>query len=157
VIPVIDVFAGPGGLNEGFSAYNAGLAFSTVASIEMDPIACETLRLRAAVRRAKRLEGVLPSPYFEFIAQRLSFQDLIRSATFAPHWKAAVEEVHQHELSEATRRASDRLIAEALGDTIKRDAPWVLIGGPPCQAYSLVGRSRRKHDAHFQEDETHTL
>ncbi|REN21377.1 DNA cytosine methyltransferase, partial [Mycobacterium tuberculosis] len=34
---------------------------------------------------------------------------------------------------------------------------WILIGGPPCQAYSLAGRSRRAHDKSFQKDEKHFL
>ena len=38
-----------------------------------------------------------------------------------------------------------------------RYAPLVLIGGPPCQAYSLVGRSRRAHDENFDKDVKHTL
>lgn len=49
-VPVIDIFAGPGGLSEGFNSAQGtegGPAFSSVLSIEKDPIACATLRLRS--------------------------------------------------------------------------------------------------------------
>ena len=34
---------------------------------------------------------------------------------------------------------------------------WLLIGGPPCQAYSLAGRSRMKNEKSFAGDHQHTL
>ncbi len=37
------------------------------------------------------------------------------------------------------------------------DGPLVLIGGPPCQAYSLVGRARRTHDKDGSKDVKQTL
>lgn len=157
-VPVVDVFAGPGGLNEGFSAVSGGRAFSTVASIEMDPVACRTLTLRAAARSAIRLDGVLPDAYWEFTTRsQRGLDELATDEHFAVHLKAAAEEVHQHELSGPSRFVSDALIREALGETLKRDEPWVLVGGPPCQAYSLAGRSRRTNDAEFANDHKHTL
>ena len=54
-IPVIDLFAGPGGLGEGFSC--AG--FDITLSIEMDPIACKTLRLRKFFNLYKNISVVL--------------------------------------------------------------------------------------------------
>ena len=52
-IPVVDLFAGPGGLGEGFSALKNGEAFKIIVSAEKDPIAHETLRLRAFFRLLK--------------------------------------------------------------------------------------------------------
>ena len=43
---IIDLFAGPGGLSEGFSQYKYGNSFRPFVSVEMDAIACNTLRLR---------------------------------------------------------------------------------------------------------------
>ncbi|KQZ67104.1 DNA cytosine methyltransferase [Nocardioides sp. Root151] len=157
MIPVVDVFAGPGGLNEGFSSFGDREVFGTVASIEMDPVACETLRLRAAVRQARRHEGKIPDVYFDFVAGRLPLFELVSAPEFASHWKHALSEVHQHELAEKTRAASNDIIRAALAETLESKAPWVLVGGPPCQAYSLAGRSRRKHDVAFKDDHKHTL
>lgn len=53
-IPVIDLFAGPGGLGEGFSAYPCAQEehpFRQVLSIEMDPAAHKTLHLRTFLRQ----------------------------------------------------------------------------------------------------------
>lgn len=46
-----------------------------------------------------------------------------------------------------------KLIARRLRDQKK----WALVGGPPCQAYSLVGRSRMMGDPKFEKDERHFL
>lgn len=158
-IPVVDVFAGPGGLNEGFSSLRAGgsRVFSTLASVEMDPSAVATLRLRAAARHAVDEHGCLPTVYHEFIAGRLPHDRLISHPKFAAHWAHAEGEVHQHVLAEQSRPVSDDFIGGALQKTLRREDPWVLVGGPPCQAYSLVGRSRRKHDVSFKDDHKHTL
>ena len=159
-IPVIDVFAGPGGLNEGFSSLSvpdAEPVFSTMASIEMDPTACKTLRLRAAVRKATHDLGTFPSAYLRFLEQRMSFDELLRDPSFTNAYAVAEKEVHQFELARRTRADSDALIRGALGSSLTSDDPWVLIGGPPCQAYSLAGRSRRTNDLSFQDDHKHTL
>ena len=74
VIPVIDLFAGPGGLNEGFSrlgeAENDPI-FSTIGSFEMESSACSTLRLRGAYRKLLR-DGHVPDLYYRFIRDRKS-------------------------------------------------------------------------------------
>ncbi|MBC9819731.1 DNA cytosine methyltransferase [Terrabacter sp. MAHUQ-38] len=158
-IPVVDVFAGPGGLNEGFSGISDqnGRVFKTVASIEMDKEAVETLRLRAAFRKSIDQDGGIPAIYQDFVSRHVTHDQLISHPTFKAAWDHALAEVHQHELSEDTRDISDELVESALKDTLDNDEPWVLIGGPPCQAYSLVGRSRRKHDLAFKDDHKHTL
>lgn len=158
-IPVVDVFAGPGGLNEGFSGVTdqSGRVFNTVASIEMDKEAVETLRLRAALRKSIDLDGRVPEIYQDFVSGHETQTRLTSHPSFKPAWDHALAEVHKHELKENTREVSDQLVKSALKDTLDKDEPWVLIGGPPCQAYSLVGRSRRKHDSSFKDDHKHTL
>lgn len=52
-IPIIDLFAGPGGLGEGFSSLDNNKAFNIIVSAEKDPFAHKTLRLRAFFRLLK--------------------------------------------------------------------------------------------------------
>ncbi len=55
-IPVVDLFAGPGGLSEGFSRSGDGSQFGICRSVEKDPYAFETLRLRSFLCQFKRSE-----------------------------------------------------------------------------------------------------
>lgn len=157
MIPVIDLFAGPGGLNEGFSSSrgaNGHRAFRTVASFEMDHWAWETLRLRAAMRLLSS-DGLFHPDYYRFLNGDITSWDEFEAL---PHVAAALEEangeVHEHRLGE-DRADTDSRIRTALAPYVGK--PWVLIGGPPCQAYSLAGRSRRTNDVTFQDDEKHFL
>ncbi|WP_158225947.1 DNA cytosine methyltransferase [Glutamicibacter sp. BW78] len=158
MIPVIDVFAGPGGLNEGFSSVHDGAGntvFRTVASIEMEKSAVATLRLRSAIRSTKLESDGALSAVDAFAEKQIGLAELMNDPTFARNYVAATSEVHAFELSPSTRETSDSMIRTALGPYPEQ--PWVLIGGPPCQAYSLAGRSRRVHDASFEDDHKHFL
>lgn len=157
MIPVIDVFAGPGGLNEGFSSVRNGLGervFKTVASIEMEHSAVQTLRLRSAMRTMREQGQFEDGALQKFLRNGSSFEELKSDEAFSLAYQEAVDEVHQFELSKKSRFESDKIISNALNGN---KGPWVLIGGPPCQAYSLAGRSRRTHDASFEDDHKHFL
>ncbi|MDZ7694754.1 MAG: hypothetical protein U5K69_27155 [Balneolaceae bacterium] len=70
-IPVIDVFAGPGGLGEGFSALKdeeGNSAFDIALSIEMDEKAHQTLLLRTFFRQFE--EEKVPEEYYQFIRMK---------------------------------------------------------------------------------------
>lgn len=160
LIPVIDLFAGPGGLNEGFSSVGENIGkpkFQTVASFEMDSFACQTLTLRSAFRHARRNKVEL-EPYYEFIRGEITLDELRAKPGFVEAFASAQGDVHQIELGADTRELSDSIISKALSNhRVREGVPWVLIGGPPCQAYSLAGRSRRANDANFEEDKKHFL
>lgn len=157
MIPVIDLFAGPGGLGEGFSSLcdkSGKPVFQTIMSVERDPLTYETLRLRSYVRKIFKDDGSLPRVYLQYMAHgdKETRDKLIAYRPDA--WKAACKEAVCATLVEGdsslVNEATTRILQ--LGDAY-RGEPLVLIGGPPCQAYSLVGRSRRAHDANFDTDE----
>ena len=158
MIPVVDIFAGPGGLNEGFSSVldpqtNKPI-FKTAVSIEMEGSAVRTLTLRAAYRHLLHSTEGLPKAYLDFLDGKKSLAELHQDPRFVSAYEAAQKEVRQFELSEESRAESDKIIEEALGTNATH---WVLIGGPPCQAYSLAGRSRRTNDVEFENDHKHFL
>jgi DNA (cytosine-5)-methyltransferase 1 len=139
-IPVVDLFAGPGGLGEGFSAYrdqNGFSPFRISLSIEKDNAAHQTLELRSFVRQFER-DGA-PDVYYKFLAGKLDRSALFQSAGVAVQAKNARLESWNAELGVEPAAQVARRVRESAG----KDAS-VLIGGPPCQAYSLVGRSRNQ-------------
>lgn len=153
-IPVIDLFAGPGGLGEGFASLGArggASRFKIALSVEMDWFAHRTLELRAFYRQFTDEDR--PPEYYAYVADPTP---AARDALFAQYpleAKAASHEAWRHELSEESAEE----VTERARQALRGRDDWVLVGGPPCQAYSLVGRSRRKNDRSFKEDAKHTL
>jgi len=154
---VIDLFAGPGGLGEGISSCvddNGNKPFQIGVSVEKEPSAHKTLTTRAFFRKiADNPEA--RSDYYEYVRGNLSREEL-----FSRYYKqsaAAIEEtLHQpRALGE-----DNELIHERIQELIKEHkGPKIVIGGPPCQAYSLAGRSRNAgiKDYKAEEDNRHFL
>lgn len=152
-VPVIDLFAGPGGLGEGFSALEGDL-FRIAISVEMEETAHETLRLRAFFRQFA--VGYVPTTYYEYVRGEIPLSEL--QAKHPGEWEKASREAWRAELGVAKHSAVRDRVDEALGNECDTGEA-VLIGGPPCQAYSLVGRSRmrRVQGAEFESDRRHFL
>lgn len=162
MIPVVDIFAGPGGLNEGFSSVQDGGKpfFQVVSSVEMDERACDTLRLRSTLRKTSTAAGRFPDAYYDLLQSadlgtpsQGAIDAFLQRQEIASAYEEAAQEVHQMELGPESRRETDAEISKALDGA----TDWVLIGGPPCQAYSIAGRSRRKNDEDFLKDKKHFL
>jgi len=156
-IKIVDIFAGPGGLGEGFSRFEVGggsnmqRPFQISVSAEKERSAHSTLKLRAFFRRFKQ-EGDVPEAYYEILRGERGPASL--PTELKREWAEAAREAMLLELGPETDRLHSEIRKEI--DTRK---PWVLIGGPPCQAYSLAGRSRNKGKEHYvpENDQRHFL
>lgn len=156
-IKVVDIFAGPGGLGEGFARYSStgeirDRPFEIVLSAEKDPAAVRTLCLRTFFRLCEQ-SGHVPSSYYEYARGE---RDVPWDAATADLWHRAEAETQPLELGS---RDGDRRLDRMLSEQTPKSGKWVLIGGPPCQAYSLAGRSRNKGVKGYrpEHDERHFL
>src|SRR5262245_15066831 len=131
-IPVIDIFAGPGGLGEGFSRclHKKERAFKIRLSIEMDPVAHQTLQLRSFYRQFDPAN--VPETYYAYLRGTVTRGEL--ESKYSEQFNAAKDEAWRATLGKTDPDEVSQQIAKALGR--ERDN-WLLIGGPPCQAYSL--------------------
>lgn len=153
-IPVIDLFAGPGGLSEGFSSLEADdghRRFDVRISIEKDPMAYQTLLLRALFRAFPK--GQAPDCYYDYVQGSITRDELFKNPAVKDALALARSEARLAELGSTASSTTDGWIEKALRGV----SDWALIGGPPCQAYSLAGRSRMKGVADFAEDKRHFL
>ena len=107
--------------------------------------------MRAFYRQFRK--GEAPEAYYRLLRQEITLSELY--AAYPVQAAAAVTEALQVTLGADNWEFTRDKIASAL-DGAKE---WLLIGGPPCQAYSLAGRARNKgvvgYDA--QEDSRHFL
>lgn len=129
----IDLFAGAGGLSEGF--VRAG--FNPIAHVEIDEAACYSLKTRAA---------------YHYLKENDKFDIYIK------YLKGEIDRKNLYYNSDIPEEILDSVIHLGIGeennpiifDRIERKLPQgkevdLIIGGPPCQAYSLVGRARSEH------------
>jgi DNA (cytosine-5)-methyltransferase 1 len=149
-IQIVDLFAGPGGLGEGFSSYDNGDAFEIIVSAEMEPSAHSTLRLRAFYRYLKKFNPEAMDDYYSFCHTASMGAPYTERSKGA--WLHAEREAQQIELG---TDVGNKKLDEILEDRLDETKPWVLIGGPPCQAYSLAGRSRNKGNLNYRAESDH--
>lgn len=138
MIKVIDIFAGPGGLSEGFAAVldeKGRPVFDVMLSIEKDAQAHATLQLRTFFRQFCEQA---PDDYYQFLRGEISQQQLFEnhpaeaSRAIARSWHTAL----------GPKGEDPAAVRKRIKEAVGKDTGWVLIGGPPCQAYSIAGRSR---------------
>lgn len=147
IFRTIDLFAGPGGLAEGFvTSANTGAEFKIVLSVEKDLSAFRTLRLRSFFHN---LDADDRDNYYRFANGEISQKTLVELHPEA--WAQAEEETAMLELGKPEH---DIELDKRL-DVVLKDATdnLVVIGGPPCQAYSLAGRSRNAGNAEYIADQ----
>ncbi len=154
VYPVVDLFAGPGGLGEGFASLRHPkdrnrYIFRTAISIEKDPHAHRTLQLRHFYRSF--LPDNVHEDYYRYLEGSIGLEELYKRHT-QEHLQAQ-QTAWLCVLGEEPHANVKGRIARALADHHK----WVLVGGPPCQAYSKAGRSRMKGNPEFESDPRHFL
>lgn len=151
MIGVVDVFAGCGGLSEGFSQLNRNgtFPFDVRLHIEKDEAPTRTLRLRTFYHQFR--ESATPESYYTYVRGQLTREDLFRN--------------HPVEASEAKRRCLQvelgnpetdvEMVNQRIREAVSGTDDWILIGGPPCQAYSVIGRSRNQSKADYDFSTDH--
>lgn len=126
----IDLFAGAGGLSEGF--VRAG--FTPIAHIEMDKYACETLKTRAAYHYLEENDKL--NVYKKYLQEKKEGENGEKLWEKVP--TAVIDSVIHATIGSST---IDDIFKKV--DNLKgKNNVDIIIGGPPCQAYSIVGRSR---------------
>lgn len=129
---VLDLFSGAGGLSEGF--FRVGAEF--VGHVEADSHACKTLKTRTAYWNLKK-ENKL-NIYNKYLLGELSTEELWESANIDKS-----EDVINKAISDDTFDSISKTIKKNLKSKNLKKVD-VIIGGPPCQAYSVIGRARMK-------------
>lgn len=123
----LDIFAGAGGLSEGF--LRAG--YAPVAHIEMDKAACYTLKTRLAYRWLSDHQQTVT--YTRYLNREIS-----RKEFYAAVPEELLKSVLNYEISENNLKE----IFQSVDQLLNGEPLDLIVGGPPCQAYSLIGRAR---------------
>lgn len=153
----IDLFAGPGGLGEGF--YQAGLEIGV--SVEKEKTECKTLLARKIFHRLRELGQLCLA---ENLREGKTPLDAIKES-YPDVYEDCKKRVLELEMGQADFKEVVKSIEWAIGPQPSENL--VVIGGPPCQAYSIVGRARQVSNKtrnsspelvdRFYADSRHTL
>lgn len=151
---VIDLFSGAGGLSEGFHSEG----YRIVTQIEKDSWACETLTTRSIYFYLKEMNDL--SLYNEYLLLNLNnnSKKINESREIIYKKYPDLKEKIKYQIlnkkfgnpgNDPTATSSKQII-KLIEDSLRfnnANSTDLLIGGPPCQAYSIVGRSRMKESA----------
>jgi len=151
MIPVIDIFAGSGGLGEGFSAYIDGdgqQPFDLRLSVEKNHSAARTLKLRCFFRQFAPAD--VPEAYYDVLRGEMDEEALYKIKEYRTQSKLAEERVWCTELGHSD--VPQRKVRKRIRQALAQSENWVLLGGPPCQAYSLAGRSRNRGNLSYKPE-----
>jgi len=127
----IDLFSGAGGLSEGF--IKAG--FNPIAHVEIDKKACDTLETRLVYHKLKKENKV--QFYYDYISQKTTREDFLK--------KHGSNEISNSVINIPIGGENNKIIFNKIDNLIENRQIDLIVGGPPCQAYSLVGRARDKN------------
>jgi len=126
---VLDLFSGAGGLSEGF--FRVGATF--VGHVEADVHACKTLKTRTAYWNLKNKNKL--NIYNDYLLKRITTEKL---------WEKAEVQNSKDVINTKISDESFDDIAKTIKENLKNKnlkTVDLIIGGPPCQAYSVVGRA----------------
>ena len=132
----IDLFSGAGGLSEGFIRED----FIPIAHVEMNKEAADTLKTRLAFHYLR--ENNQEEIYYSYLNDKISRDEF---------WKSVPKEKIQSVINKEITKETIDSIFENIDELLEGKEVDVIIGGPPCQAYSLVGRSRDPHGMIFDK------
>lgn len=125
MINIIDLFSGAGGLTEGFRNQQ----YKILGHVEKEKAACETLKLREVYYYLKKKNKL--GLYNDFLNSKASIEDLLKHVPQEKLNKILNFEISQENIHSIFSFFDD------LGENVDG-----IIGGPPCQAYSTIGRAR---------------
>lgn len=131
-INYIDLFAGAGGLSEGFK--RAG--FEPIAHVELVEAACFTMKTRSAYHYLKEIG--FESKYHAYLRNDISREQFYKDIP-----QEVLDTVIHAPIGAETNNFIFNQIERNLNGNKEVD---LIIGGPPCQAYSLVGRARSENN-----------
>jgi DNA (cytosine-5)-methyltransferase 1 len=123
----IDLFAGAGGLSEGF--IRAG--FKPIAHVEMNKDACDTLKTRTSFHYLKDENRI--EEYYDYLKQKISRDNL---------WSKIPEDLINSVINTEISQEKLPTIFKKIDKQLGKQKVDLVIGGPPCQAYSVAGRAR---------------
>lgn len=140
-IPVIDIFAGCGGLSEGFAVLGSRRrrSFDVRLALDMDPVAQQSLELRSFFHQFPA--DKLPPEYYACLWGKISKEELFGAFPEQAGEARACSLVWELGGGE---KYPDGTLDQKIIEALSGEEDWVLLGGPPCQAYSLIGRPRNK-------------
>ncbi len=124
---IIDLFSGGGGLTEGFKQQG----YNIMCHVEMDKDACDTLRTREAYYYLKGTNQL--DIYTSYLNGNITKEEFYCNIPDKHLSKVLNYQISQNELPNIMEKINE-LVADSQIDGI--------IGGPPCQAYSTIGRAR---------------